>query len=345
MRCRWWGMRRPRRSRVTPSCSTPTPATSAPSAAGRRTRGAPTSATCATCSTFAAQRGIGDLDDLRIADLRAWLGAQADAGAARATIARRAASARTFLRWAAHTGRIPTDPSLRLVAPRRHSTLPDVLRQGEATELLDVAAVRADDEDPIHVRDRAVLELLYASGIRVGELVALDVDDVDLSQRRRAGHGQGRQGAHRAVRSPRAPVDRGLAGRPARASSPRPSGAALFLGRRGRRVDARAGAVRSCTSCCRTCPTRPTSVRTACATARPRTCSRAAPTCASVQELLGHASLATTQIYTHVSVERLRTQLRAGPPAGLSPPAGWRVRRLRASVDGVRGPATGAGAG
>ena len=72
--------------------------------------------------TFAAARGIGDLEELRIADLRAWLGEQADAGAARSTIARRAASARTFLGWAAHTGRIPSDPSLRLVAPKRHST-------------------------------------------------------------------------------------------------------------------------------------------------------------------------------------------------------------------------------
>ena len=74
--------------------------------------------------TFAAARGIVDLDELRIADLRAWLGEQADAGAARSTIARRAASARTFLGWAAHTGRIRSDPSLRLVAPKRHSSLP-----------------------------------------------------------------------------------------------------------------------------------------------------------------------------------------------------------------------------
>src|SRR5689334_15109329 len=132
--------------------------------------------------TFAAERGIHEVGDLRIGDLRAWLGAQADAGAARATIARRAASARTFLKWAEHTGRIPSDPSLRLVAPKRRASLPGVLRQAEATEMLDLAATRADDEDPIHVRDRAVLELLYASGIRVGELAALDIDDLDLAQ-------------------------------------------------------------------------------------------------------------------------------------------------------------------
>ncbi|MEO7449064.1 MAG: tyrosine-type recombinase/integrase, partial [Humibacillus sp.] len=133
--------------------------------------------------TFAAARGIDDVGELRIADLRAWLGEQADAGAARSTIARRAASARTFLGWATRTGRIATDPALRLVAPKRRSTLPGVLKQTEAAALLDVAAVRADDADPVHARDRAMLELLYASGIRVGELAALDVDDLDLDQR------------------------------------------------------------------------------------------------------------------------------------------------------------------
>ena len=127
----------------------------------------------------------GDLDAALVAatlvDLRSWLSAQSEEGAARATIARRAAAARTFYRWATRTGRVTADPSLRLVAPRRRGRLPAVLRQGDAAKLLDVAAVAADDEDPIHVRNRAVLELLYASGIRVGELVAIDIDDVDLS--------------------------------------------------------------------------------------------------------------------------------------------------------------------
>src|SRR6478752_2917129 len=85
---------------------------------------------------FAAARGIDEIGDLRIGDLRAWLGSQADAGAARATIARRAASARTFLRWAEHTGRIATDPSLRLVAPKRQPHLPGVLKPDEAKGLL-----------------------------------------------------------------------------------------------------------------------------------------------------------------------------------------------------------------
>ena len=117
----------------------------------------------------------------RLADLRSWLSAQSQEGAARATVARRAAAARTFYRWATRTGRVTADPSLRLVAPRRGGRLPAVLKQADATKLLDVAAVAADDEDPVHVRNRAMLELLYASGIRVGELVSADIDDLDLS--------------------------------------------------------------------------------------------------------------------------------------------------------------------
>ena len=262
--------------------------------------------------TFAAGRGIGEIDELRIADLRAWLGEQADAGAARSTIARRAASARTFLGWAAHTGRIPTDPSLRLVAPKRHSALPDVLKQGEAGQLLDIAAVRADDADPIHVRDRAMLELLYASGIRVGELAALDVDDLDLDQRVVRVMGKGSK--ERVV-----PF-----GEPARSSlvpwlsvrstlATATSGPALFLGRRGRRVDARQvrSTVHEMLSHLPNAPDLgPHGLRHSAATHL----LEGGADLRMVQELLGHASLATTQLYTHVSVERLRTSYEQAHP-------------------------------
>ena len=262
--------------------------------------------------TFGAGRGIGEIDELRIADLRAWLGEQADAGAARSTIARRAASARTFLGWAAHTGRIPTDPSLRLVAPKRHSALPDVLKQGEAGQLLDIAAVRADDADPIHVRDRAMLELLYASGIRVGELAALDVDDLDLDQRVVRVMGKGSK--ERVV-----PF-----GEPARRSlvpwlsvrstlATATSGPALFLGRRGRRVDARQvrSTVHEMLSHLPNAPDLgPHGLRHSAATHL----LEGGADLRMVQELLGHASLATTQLYTHVSVERLRTSYEQAHP-------------------------------
>ncbi|MEP6855578.1 MAG: site-specific integrase, partial [Pedococcus sp.] len=131
---------------------------------------------------FLAEAGIEDLPEVALRDLRAWLATQAQAGAARATIARRSAAARTFLGWATRTGRIVLDPSLRLAAPKRAGHLPEVLRQSDATALLEVAAVASDDQDALHLRDRAALELLYASGIRVGELTALDLDDVDLER-------------------------------------------------------------------------------------------------------------------------------------------------------------------
>jgi integrase/recombinase XerC len=262
--------------------------------------------------TFAAGRGILELGELRIADLRGWLGEQADAGAARSTIARRAASARTFLGWAAHTGRIPSDPSLRLVAPKRHSVLPDVLKQAEAGQLLDVAAVRADDADPIHVRDRAMLELLYASGIRVGELAALDVDDLDLDQRVVRVLGKG---SKERVVPLGEPARRGLLAwlsvRVALATAT--SGPALFLGRRGRRVDARQvrSTVHEVLSHLPEAPDLgPHGLRHSAATHL----LEGGADLRMVQELLGHASLATTQLYTHVSVERLRTSYEQAHP-------------------------------
>src|SRR6478735_1664565 len=261
---------------------------------------------------FAVDRGIGEIADLRIGDLRAWLGFQADAGAARATIARRAAAARTFLRWAEHTGRIPPDPSVRLVAPKRSSTLPGVLKQGEASELLALAATRADDDDPIHVRDRAVLELLYATGIRVGELAALDIDDLDLGEGTVRVMGKGAKErivpfgapAGRAVQSWLAVRSR-LVGEQ--------SGPALFLGRRGRRVDARQvrTVVHELLSHLPDAPDLgPHGLRHSAATHL----LEGGADLRMVQEILGHASLATTQIYTHVSVDRLRRSYEQAHP-------------------------------
>ena len=261
---------------------------------------------------FAAGRGIDGIDELRIADLRAWLGEQADAGAARSTIARRAASARTFLRWAERTGRIPSDPSLRLVAPKRRPTLPGVLRQDEAGELLDLATVRADDADPIHVRDRAMLELLYASGIRVGELASLDVDDLDLRQGvvRVLGKGAKERVVPFGAPAGRA-VEDWLAVRPRVAGAH--SGAALFLGRRGRRVDARQvrTVVHELLSHLPDAPDLgPHGLRHSAATHL----LEGGADLRMVQEILGHASLATTQIYTHVSVDRLRRSYEQAHP-------------------------------
>ncbi|MDN5789252.1 MAG: tyrosine recombinase XerC [Micrococcales bacterium] len=262
--------------------------------------------------TFATGQGITGPQQLRLADLRAWLGEQSDKGAARATIARRAAAVRTFLGWAARTGRIDSDPSLRLVAPKRTRSLPGVLKQAEVTAMLDLAAVRADDADPIHVRDVAIVELLYASGIRVGELVALDVDDVDLRQHlvRVLGKGAKERMVPFGLPAARA-VEAWMAVRGQLAKPD--SGPALLLGRCGRRTDARQvrSAVHELLSHVPDTPDLgPHGLRHSAATHL----LEGGADLRMVQELLGHASLATTQIYTHVSVERLRRSYEQAHP-------------------------------
>jgi integrase/recombinase XerC len=259
------------------------------------------------------QCDITDLAQVGLRELRAWLAAQAESGAARSTIARRSAAARTFLGWATRTGRIEQDPSLRLAAPQRSSHLPEVLRQADAAALMDVAAVASDDEDPIHLRDRAALELLYASGIRVGELTALDIDDVDLAGGVVRVMGKG--GKERTVPfggPARAAVQDWLAlGRPKVAAAD--SGAALLLGRRGRRADPRQirTAVHTLLEHVPQAPDLgPHGLRHSAATHL----LEGGADLRLVQELLGHASLATTQIYTHVSVDRLKQSYRQAHP-------------------------------
>ena len=262
---------------------------------------------------FALERGVGALAELTLADLRSWLGQLAEAGAARTTLARRAAAARTFLRWATRTGLIDSDPSLRLSAPKRDRTLPGVLRQEEAAGLLDLAGVAADDGDPVHQRDRAVLELLYASGIRVGELTGLDLDDTDLAARTVRVLGKGAKERTvpfgvPAARALRTWLDQG---RPALVTAQ--SGPALFLGRRGRRVDPRQvrSAVHGLLAHLPDAPDLgPHGLRHSAATHL----LEGGADLRMVQELLGHASLATTQIYTHVSVDRLKRSYQQAHP-------------------------------
>ena len=269
---------------------------------------------------FVRERGINDLVDVRLSDLRSWLAHQSENGASRATIARRAASARAFLRWAARTGVIAADPSLRLVAPRRLKTLPGVLKQDEMSALLAVAALAADDQDAVHLRDRAMLELLYASGIRVGELVGLDIDDVDFGSNVVRVMGKGAKERTVPFGGPAATALQGWLqlgrGQVVTAGSgPASSGPALFLGRRGGRVDPRQvrSAVHQLLAHVPDAPDiGPHGLRHSAATHL----LEGGADLRAVQEMLGHASLATTQIYTHVSVERLkRSYLQAHPRA------------------------------
>ncbi|NCT92232.1 tyrosine recombinase XerC [Cellulomonas sp. APG4] len=262
---------------------------------------------------FARRRGVA-WHDVDLALLRAWLGAMVTAGAARATVARRGAAVRGFYAWAAREGLVATDPALRLVTAQPGSPLPTALALEPVTAMLDAARQAADDGDPVAQRDWVALELLYATGVRVGELVAVDVDDVDRGARllRVMGKGAKERVVPFGVPAARA-VDRWLStGRPALAGDA--SGAALLLGRRGGRVDQRQlrSAVHRLARAAGVDDVAPHALRHTTATHL----LHGGSDLRSVQEMLGHATLATTQRYTHVSADRLRTSyLQAHPRA------------------------------
>ncbi|WP_446664043.1 tyrosine recombinase XerC [Flexivirga sp. B27] len=260
-----------------------------------------------------SSQGVESWDDVKLADLRSWLAELDSAGASRATLARRSAATRGFFSWAFRAGEVSHNPAQRLVAPKRVKALPEVLRQDQAAALLDLAAVAADDADPVHLRDRAMLELLYASGIRVSELVGLDVDDIDRRDLVMRVVGKGDKERTVPFGKPAAEaVEMWLqAGRPRLVVDG--SGPALFLGARGRRVDPRV--VREVVHrLLRETPGAPDlgphGLRHTAATHLVE----GGADIRLVQELLGHASLSTTQIYTHVSVERLRRSFSQAHP-------------------------------
>ncbi|MDT5077771.1 MAG: integrase/recombinase XerC, partial [Mycobacterium sp.] len=133
---------------------------------------------------FLAERAPGaSLAELSVPLLRSWLAAQAGAGVARTTLARRTSAVKTFTAWASRSGLINGDPATRLQVPRARRTLPAVLRQDQALDAMDAATSGAQQGDPLAHRDRLIVELLYATGIRVSELCGLDVDDIDSSRR------------------------------------------------------------------------------------------------------------------------------------------------------------------
>lgn len=261
----------------------------------------------------AARLGHTELDHLDLRTLRSWLANQQTRGRARTTLARRATAVRVFTAWAHRTGRAGQDPGASLGSPKQARALPAALSPGEARALLEAAAIRADDGSPVGLRDVAVLELLYATGIRVGELCSLDIDDLDRRRRvvRVLGKGRKERTVPYGVPADRA-VGRWLAeGRPALLASG--AGGALFLGARGRRVDQRV--VRTMVHArIADVPQAPDlgphGLRHSAATHL----LEGGADLRTVQELLGHASLATTQIYTHVSSERLRSAYRLAHP-------------------------------
>jgi integrase/recombinase XerC len=259
----------------------------------------------------ASRLGVTEPAEIDLAVLRSWLARLRTTGAARTTLARRGSAARVFTAWAHRRGLMPSDPGALLATPKGHRPLPDVLQPDEAGRLVDAI----DGDTPTDLRDRAALELLYATGIRVGELCGLDVDDVDRGRRVVRVLGKGNKERSVPYGGPAdAAIGTWLArGRPAWAVAG--SGAALLLGARGGRVDPRT---------IRTVVHRRLADVPGAPDLGPHGLRHSAAThlleggadLRSVQELLGHATLATTQIYTHVSVERLRTSYdRAHPRA------------------------------
>ncbi|HBJ73703.1 MAG TPA: recombinase XerC [Actinobacteria bacterium] len=254
--------------------------------------------------SFTTARHIDQLGQIDLALLRDWLGEQHLAGHSRSTIARRAASVRAFTAWCERRGLIPSDPSRRLKSPRVPHRLPVILDAGEAAHLMDVAGTRAEDADPVAVRDLAIVELLYGTGMRVSELCQLDLADIEWESHTVRVLGKGRK--ERVVPFG-IPAERALAAwvtaRPALVQPS--SGAAFFLGVRGQRLDPRAArsVVVRLTQDAHLPRLAPHGLRHSAATH----VLEGGADLRTVQELLGHASLATTQQYTHVSVERLRS--------------------------------------
>ena len=261
----------------------------------------------------ASRMGHTELGTVDIRALRSWLAAQQTRGRARTTLSRRATAVRVFTAWAQRTGRTETDPGALLGSPKPRRTLPPALRQDEARTLLETAATRADDGSAIGLRDVAVLEMLYATGIRVGELCGLDIDDVDRERRvvRVLGKGRKERTVPFGTPAEHALDEWLMRGRPELAHPG--SGPALFLGARGGRVDQRA--VRTMVHArLADVPGAPDlgphGLRHTAATHL----LEGGADLRSVQELLGHASLATTQLYTHVTTDRLRAAYRQAHP-------------------------------
>ncbi len=247
----------------------------------------------------------GVLEELSLADLRGWLSEQAAAGAARSSLARRTSVARSFISWAARHGIVASDEGTRLLAPRPRRTLPPVLAEEQAAGALAAAQSGARERDPVALRDRLIVEMLYATGIRVGELCALDLDSVDTHRRvlRVIGKGDKERVVPYGAPAQQA-LDEWLGHGRAELANER-SGSALLLGVRGARLGQRAArtVVHEVLSAIPGAPDMgPHGLRHTAATHL----LEGGADLRVVQELLGHASLNTTQLYTHVSVARLR---------------------------------------
>jgi integrase/recombinase XerC len=258
--------------------------------------------------------GLTDISQLELGHLRSWLANQQVKGGARTTLSRRAVSVRLFTKWAVKNKYLAKDVAATLATPKGHRTLPEVLDIADAKTAMDSLATRASEEEtPISLRDVAMVELLYATGARVAELCGLDVSDIDYDRQTIRVLGKGNKErtiplGNPAIKALNVWINEG---RDSIKNSL--SGNAVFLGARGKRIDQRTvrtvvyNALQAIEGIERMGPH---ALRHSAATHL----LEGGADLRTVQEILGHASLATTQIYTHVSTERLQKAFKQAHP-------------------------------
>ena len=258
--------------------------------------------------------GVADISQLELIHLRSWLANQQVRGGARTTLSRRAVSVRLFTKWAVKNKYLAKDVAATLATPKGHRTLPEVLEIADAKVAMDSLATRAaEEETPISLRDVAMVEMLYASGARVAELCGLDLGDIDYDRQTIRVLGKGNKERTIPLGNP---AMRALNAylKDARDSLKNTQSAnAVFLGARGKRIDQRTvrtvvyNALQAIEGIERMGPH---ALRHSAATHL----LEGGADLRTVQEILGHASLATTQIYTHVSTERLQKAFKQAHP-------------------------------
>jgi len=257
---------------------------------------------------------VDDLSDVTIAHIRSWLATQQVKGGARTTLSRRAVSIRLFTKWATKKGFLAKDIGLTLATPKGHRTLPEVLSVADATVAMDSIATRvAEEESATSIRDCAILEVLYASGARVSELCGLDLDDIDYQRNTILVLGKGNKERTIPLGNPAMKALNNWIKRARSEMANGASGEAVFLGVRGKRIDQRT---------VRTVVYEALEALEGAQRLGPHALRHSAAThlleggadLRTVQEILGHASLATTQIYTHVSTERLQKAFKQAHP-------------------------------
>jgi len=258
--------------------------------------------------------GKRDISTLDMAQIRSWLANQQVKGGSRTTLSRRAVSIRLFTKWAFKNGYLHADVGANLATPKAHRTLPDVLDAASTGIAMDALAARVDEgEGPLAIRDRAMVEVLYASGARVAELCGLDLEDIDYERQTIRVFGKGSKERTIPIGNPamRALKDWLADGRPELVKENAEK--CVFIGARGKRIDQRA---------VRTVVYNALSALEGFERMGPHALRHSAAThlleggadLRTVQEILGHASLATTQIYTHVSTERLQAAFKQAHP-------------------------------